>query len=92
MPIIKIPAVISDTGSSKTVEVEGTTVGELIRAYSDVESEDLVEDVLEDGGIREYINVYVNGKDVRNIQGVDTPVEEGDEIRVIPAASGGASS
>lgn len=89
MPIIKIPAVISDTGSSKTVEVEGSTVGELIQAYSEAESEDLVEDVLDDGGIREYINVYVNGKDVRNIQGVDTAVGEDDEVRVIPAASGG---
>lgn len=89
MPIIKIPAVVSDTGSSKTVEVEGGTVGDVIRQYSDSEDENLVENVLDNGGIREYINVYVNGKDVRDIQGIDTPVGDDDEIRIIPAASGG---
>ncbi|MDY7081004.1 MAG: MoaD/ThiS family protein [Halobacteria archaeon] len=89
MPVIKIPAVISDTGSSKKVEVSAKTVKEAIEEYTETEDENLANEVLENGAVKEYVNVYVNGKDVRNIQGVDTPLEEDDEIRIIPAASGG---
>lgn len=89
MPIIRIPAVISETGGSKKVEVNGGTVLESLRAYGEEHGPELEENVLSDGEIKEYINVYVNGKDVRDREGVDTPVEDDDEIRIIPAASGG---
>ncbi|MFB6283104.1 MAG: ubiquitin-like small modifier protein 1 [Halobacteria archaeon] len=91
MPVIKIPAVLSDTGGSRDVEVEGETVIEAIESYTETDGPELEENVLDDGEIKEYINVYVNGKDVRNIQGVETPIESDDEIRVIPAASGGTT-
>lgn len=89
MPTIKIPAVLSDTGSSQSVEVEGDTVGEAIAAYTDEHGPELEENVMADGSVKEYINVYVDGTDIRNIQGVDSPLEGDDEIRIIPAASGG---
>lgn len=90
MPIIRIPAVISETGGSKKVEVGGATVLEALHAYGEEYGSELEENVLEEGRIKEYINVYVNGKDVRDREGVDTPVEDEDEIRIIPAASGGS--
>lgn len=89
MPIIRIPAVISESGGSKKVEVDGETVLDALRAYGDEHGSELEENVLGDGEVKEYINVYVNGKDVRDLDGVDTPVEDDDEIRIIPAASGG---
>jgi molybdopterin converting factor small subunit len=89
MPTIKIPAVLSDTGGSRKVDVDGETVGEAIAAYTEEHGPELEESVMEDGAVKEYINVYVNGKDIRNIQGVDSPLEGDDEIRIIPAASGG---
>ncbi len=89
MAIIKIPAVLSQKGSSQEVEVEGDTVLEAFKSYTDKYSSELEEEILEDGKIKEYINVYVNGKDVRNIDGINTRVGEKDEIRVMPAASGG---
>jgi len=89
MPIIRIPAVISETGGSKKIEVDGTTVLEALRAYGEEHGPELEENVLEEDRIKEYINVYVNGKDVRDREGVDTPIEDDDEIRIIPAASGG---
>lgn len=92
MPIIRIPAVISETGGSKKVNVDGGTVLEALNAYTEEHGPELEENVLEEGRIKEYINVYVNGKDVRDMSGVDTPVEADDEIRIIPAASGGSSS
>jgi len=89
MPIIRIPAVISESGGSKNVEVDGDTVLGALRAYGDEHGPELEENVLGDGEVKEYINVYVNGKDVRDLDGVDTPVKDDDEIRIIPAASGG---
>lgn len=91
MPVIRIPAVISETGGSKKVDVGGETVLEALRAHTEENGPELEENVLEDDEIKEYINVYVNGKDVRDREGVDTPVEDDDEIRIIPAASGGYS-
>jgi len=91
MTIIRIPAVISETGGSKKVEVEADTVLSALHAYTEEYGPELEEDVLTDDGegVKEYINVYVNGKDVRDLNGVETQVEADDEIRIIPAASGG---
>lgn len=42
------------------------------------------------GEIKRFINVFVNGVDVRQLQGRATPVQDGDEVAVIPAMAGGA--
>jgi sulfur-carrier protein len=42
-----------------------------------------------DGTIKRYINVFVNGKDIRNLAGVQTVVEDRDEIYIVPAMAGG---
>lgn len=89
MPIIKLPAVLSKTGSSEEIKVDGETVLEAFKTYTDEHDSQLEEEVLDGNQIKEYINVYVNGKDVRNINGIKTKVGENDKIRVMPAASGG---
>ena len=43
----------------------------------------------EDGEIKRFINVFVNGTDIRTLQGKATPVKDGDEVSVIPAMAGG---
>jgi molybdopterin synthase sulfur carrier subunit len=89
MPTVRIPAVLSETGGSRNVEVDGDTVLAAVHAYTEEYGSELEDNVLGNGEVKEYINVYVNGKDVRDIDGVDTQVGDGDEIRIIPAASGG---
>ena len=42
-----------------------------------------------DGELNRYVNVYVNGQDVRYLEGLDTPVGERDEVRLLPAMAGG---
>ncbi|MDY6774478.1 MAG: ubiquitin-like small modifier protein 1 [Halobacteria archaeon] len=88
MPVINIPAVLTNEGSKK-VEVEGDTVEEAIDAYTEEHGPEIEEKVMDDGDVKEYINVYVNGEDIRNLAGIETSLEEDDEIRIIPAASGG---
>jgi molybdopterin synthase sulfur carrier subunit len=44
----------------------------------------------EDGNLRNFVNVYVNGEDVRFLDGVDSETGDGDEISIVPAVAGGA--
>jgi molybdopterin synthase sulfur carrier subunit len=44
----------------------------------------------ESGEIRRFVNVYINGDDVRFIQGLKSPVKDGDEISIVPAVAGGS--
>ena len=89
MPRIKVPAVLAGGASSTTHEVDGDTVGEALENHADEHGPALRDSVIEDGEIKEFINVYVEGEDVSHREGLDTPVDPDDRIRVIPAASGG---
>jgi sulfur-carrier protein len=44
----------------------------------------------ERGEIRRFVNVYINGEDVRFLQGLATPLKAGDEVSIVPAVAGGA--
>ena len=43
----------------------------------------------EDGDLNRFVNVYLNGQDVRYLEGTGTPVGERDEVRLLPAMAGG---
>ena len=42
-----------------------------------------------DGGLRRFVNVYVGGEDIRFLDGLDTPVADGHEVKILPAVAGG---
>jgi len=44
----------------------------------------------ETGDLRHFVNIYINGEDVRFLQGLDTSTKTGDEISIVPAVAGGA--
>ena len=44
----------------------------------------------DEGALRRFVNLYVNGEDVRFLKGLDTGLKEGDEVSIIPAVAGGA--
>ena len=43
----------------------------------------------DDGNLRNFVNVYVNGEDVRFLNGIDTSLKNGDEVSLVPAVAGG---
>ena len=43
----------------------------------------------DDGSLRHFVNIYVNGEDVRYMSGIDTAVSDGDELSIVPAVAGG---
>jgi molybdopterin converting factor small subunit len=85
-----IPQVLrAAAGGNKQVELAGASLGEvvtgLVERYQSLGGQLLTED----GQLTRYVNVYVNGQDVRYLQGLATPVEPNDEVRLLPAMAGG---
>jgi molybdopterin converting factor small subunit len=77
------------TGGESRVEGAGSSVGEVL-ADLNTRYPGLNDRVSEsDGEIRRFVNVFLNGENVRKLQGAATPVNPGDEIGVIPAMAGG---
>jgi molybdopterin synthase sulfur carrier subunit len=90
MPVtVKIPTQLrAATGGQAEVEVSGGTVGEALDAVFAAHSE-LRERITEDGTLRRFVNVYVSGEDIRFQQGLETAINEGDEVTILPAVAGG---
>lgn len=87
---IRIPTPLrSATDGQSTVKVEGSTVDEALRTlvehYPELES-DLYD---EEDNLRRFVNVYVGDDDVRYQDGVETPLDAGDEVSIVPSIAGG---
>jgi MoaD family protein len=86
---VKIPAQLRGvTDGEGEIEVEGSTVGEALDAVYDQHAE-LRQRITEDGGLRRFVNVYVSGEDIRFKDGLETALDEGDEVTILPAVAGG---
>ncbi|MGD8486265.1 MAG: MoaD family protein [Chloroflexota bacterium] len=90
MTAVRIPPVLrQQAGNQKKVEVTGSTVGEALESLLG-EYPGLREQIFtEDGSLNRFVNVYVNGRDVRYEQELATPVGERDEVILLPAMAGG---
>jgi MoaD family protein len=86
---VKIPTQLrAATGGEAEVEVEGSNVGEALDAVFEAYG-DLRERITQDGTLRRFVNVYVSGEDIRFQQGLETAINEGDEVTILPAVAGG---
>ncbi len=87
--VVKIPTQLrAATGGAASTSVDGGTVGEVLDALYDQFGE-LRERIADDGGLRRFVNVYIGGEDIRFLDGLDTPVSDGDEVTILPAVAGG---
>ncbi|MBQ8296955.1 MAG: molybdopterin-synthase adenylyltransferase MoeB [Ruminococcus sp.] len=80
------------TNHRSEVELEGDTVGQILESLSDEYPETKKALFDENGKLRSFINVFVNSDNIRNLQGYDSPVKDGDEIMLIPAIAGGSTT
>ena len=87
---VKLPTQLRDaTGGAPAVTGAGATVGEVLNGLY-AEHDGLKERLADDsGGLRRFVNVYLKGEDIRFLDGLDTPVSEGDELTILPAVAGG---
>ena len=87
---VRIPTILrSYTGGAKSVEGTGATLQEL---FADINGryDGLRERLIDEKGLRRFINVYLNDEDVRFLGGLSAPVSDGDTVTVLPAVAGGA--
>ena len=76
-------------GGNSEIEVEAATAGEALEQLT-LTHADLKKHLYNDGGnLRNFVNVYVGDEDIRDLDGLDTPVKSGGEILIVPSIAGG---
>ena len=90
MPTIRVPTQLrSLTGGAGSVEVEGSTVAEALKALDAAHPGfgDRLFD--ESGALRRFVNVFVAEEDIRFLDGLETAVADGTVVSIVPAVAGG---
>jgi molybdopterin synthase sulfur carrier subunit len=89
MSVVRVPPVLrAEAGGEREVEASGATVRELLENLS-VTLPALGSKVYAEGAIQSFVNVYVDGEDVRTRDGLDTPVRDSSTVILLPAMAGG---
>ena len=87
---VRIPTTLRPMAGGKSeVEVEGSTVGDVLESLDAAHpgfSDRLLDD---DGNLRKFVNLFVADDDVRFLDGLATPVPDGETVAIIPAVAGG---
>jgi sulfur-carrier protein len=85
-----IPSVLrASVGGVKSLEIEGESIRGVVDALVSKHPSLGGQLLGQDGDLNRFVNVYVNGQDVRYLGGLDTPVAPTDEVRLLPAMAGG---
>ncbi|HET6682226.1 MAG TPA: pyridoxal-phosphate dependent enzyme [Gaiella sp.] len=91
MRVVRIPPTLrGEVGGARQVEADGETVREVLDDLVDRHPA-LRPQILQDGGLAPFVNVYVGGEDVRTLEGLDTSVPVGGTVILLPAMAGGSS-
>lgn len=88
---VRVPTQLrSLTGGESELKVEGSTVGEVLKAI-DVQFPGLGERIFdESGALRRFVNVFLADEDVRFLEGLNTEVQPNQVISIVPAVAGGS--
>ena len=92
MAKVRIPTPLRKfTGGEEEVPAAGATVGELVGDI-DKRFPGIRERIFDgDGKVRRFVNIYVNGDDIRFLSNLETPVKDADEVSIVPAIAGGSA-
>ena len=86
---VRIPTILRPyTGGDKVVSGDGADLRALI-ADLDSRFPGIGERLVDEQGLRRFVNVYLNDEDVRFLGGIDTPLADGDSVTILPAVAGG---
>lgn len=87
---VRIPTVLQKLAAGQDeLTVSGSTVGEVFDAVGQDHKELFARITTDDGNVRPFLNVFVNGEDIRFAGDLATSVRDGDEISIIPSIAGG---
>jgi molybdopterin converting factor small subunit len=88
---VRVPTILRTyTSGEKVVEADGTSLEAVIKDL-DVRYPGIGDRLVDDSGLRRFVNVYLNDEDVRFLDGLQTPVADADSITILPAVAGGAA-
>ena len=86
-----IPSVLNAGGGEKKTEISAESLQDAFIKISEIQGDDFKRRVLEaDNTPRSLINIYINGKNAKFASGMDTPLNDGDEVYILPAVAGGS--
>jgi molybdopterin synthase sulfur carrier subunit len=85
-----IPSVLRPSvGGVKSLDIDGASIRSVVDGLIERHPTLGGQLLTDDGDLNRFVNVYVNGQDVRYLAGLDTPVIPTDEVRLLPAMAGG---
>lgn len=86
---VRIPTPLRTlTGGAETVEVDATSIREMVENLEGKHA-GLKERLMDDKGVRRFVNLYVGEEDIRFLDGLDTELKDGEEVSIVPAIAGG---
>jgi molybdopterin/thiamine biosynthesis adenylyltransferase/molybdopterin converting factor small subunit len=89
--VFTIPSVLNQGAGEKKTEISAESLNDAFAKISDIMGDDFRRKVLEnDGTPRSLINIYINGKNSKFSKGMDTSLNDGDEVYILPAVAGGS--
>ena len=89
--IFTIPSVLNSGGGEKKIEISADSLQDAFAKTSEMLGDDFKRRVLEgDGTPRSLINIYINGKNAKFSSGLETVLQDGDEVYILPAVAGGS--
>ena len=89
--VFTIPSVLNAGGGEKKTEISANSLQDGFVKISEILGDDFKRRVLEaDGTPRSLINIYINGKNAKFSSGMETPLQDGDEVYILPAVAGGS--
>ena len=90
MPEVRLPTLLRQhAGGQSSVSVDGSTIGDVLEALQREYPGMSGQLVTADGSLHKFVNVYLNDDDVRYMDKLDTKVQPGDTISILPAVAGG---
>jgi len=90
VPEVRLPTLLRQhAGGQSSVDVDGSTIGEVLEALQGTYPGMAGQLVTADGTLHKFVNVYLNDDDVRYMDKLDTKVQAGDTVSILPAVAGG---
>ena len=87
---VRIPTILRTyTGGEKSVTADGDSLSALIDSL-EADHPGIKEQLIENGDLRRFVNIYVNDEDVRFLGGLEAELSDGDQVVVLPAVAGGS--
>ena len=87
---VRMTSVLQRVVGAKSVEAEGSTIAEVLEQINSKYPGFREQITMDDGSLHRFVNIYINDEDIRFMQSLETPVQPGDVVSILPALAGGS--